>query len=66
MRIIDPPSGWMYGFPKVLPEGMEMEELLRNSDYPKKDIPFALKHMRYWEVPESDVEEQLGVSDDES
>lgn len=63
MRVIDPPSGWMYGFPKVLPSNIAVGDFLLISGYPKKDIPFALKHMRYWEVHEDDIEEQLGKED---
>lgn len=48
--LIDPPSGWMYGFPQevelpVTPESVEA--LLRKFGYPEEDIPFAMKHMRY-------------------
>ena len=35
--LIDPPSGWMYGFPKVLPEGTEnVTEWLISEGYPKE------------------------------
>ena len=27
MRYIDPPEGWKYGFPKVLPEEIQTEEI---------------------------------------
>jgi len=43
--IVDPPSGWMYGFPAPLQE--DYEQQLRNAGYPEKDIPTALKHSRY-------------------
>lgn len=43
--LVDPPSGWMYGFPAVLKENYEQQ--LRDAGYPEKDIPFALKHSRY-------------------
>jgi hypothetical protein len=48
--IIDPPSGWKYGFPKPYDEEKDgpIEEFLRTSGYPEKDIEFALKHMRAW------------------
>jgi hypothetical protein len=52
--IIDPPSGWMYGFPKLVPD-----EVLRSKwrlcvwlieqGYPAEDIEMAMKHSRYWE-----------------
>ena len=46
--IVDPPSGWKYGFPKELKPGVKMEDLLRESGYPEKDIEFACKYYRYW------------------
>ena len=52
MMIIDPPSGWMYGFPKVYDHDSEVETfenwLIRNG-YPEKDIELAQKYSRYWE-----------------
>ena len=30
--MIDPPSGWKYGFPKHLPEGKDYKELLRENN----------------------------------
>jgi hypothetical protein len=52
--IIDPPSGWQYGFPKPVPEGvMKSDSLLRlwlmDQGYPVDDIDLAMKHSRYWE-----------------
>jgi hypothetical protein len=49
MRMIDPPKGWRYGFPKELPEGKSYGELLRESGYPEDDIELALKYSRSWE-----------------
>lgn len=50
---IDPPSGWKYGFPKVLPEGVktneQIKDWLKKEGYPVKDLDFALKYSRYWE-----------------
>jgi hypothetical protein len=43
--LVDPPSGWMYGFPAPLQEDYEAQ--LRKAGYPEKDIPLALKHSRY-------------------
>jgi hypothetical protein len=48
IKIIDPPSGWAYGFPKELPEGKSYEELLRESGYPEQDIELALSYSRVW------------------
>ena len=36
---IDPPSGWKYGFPKPVPEGVEnMFEWLVSEGYPRAEI----------------------------
>lgn len=43
--IVDPPSGWLYGFPKIL-EG-NYEQQLRDAGYPEDMIPMALKHSGY-------------------
>lgn len=43
--IVDPPQGWMYGFPAPLQEDYEAQ--LRKAGYPERDIPLALKHSRY-------------------
>lgn len=43
--IVDPPSGWMYGFPAALKE--DYPQQLRDAGYPEKDIPMALKHSRF-------------------
>jgi hypothetical protein len=47
-EMIDPLSGWKYGFPKHLPEDKDYKELLRESGYPEKDIEFAMRHSRIW------------------
>lgn len=43
--LVDPPSGWMYGFPAPLED--DYENQLRKAGYPEKDIPLALRHSRY-------------------
>jgi uncharacterized protein Smg (DUF494 family) len=43
--IVDPPSGWRYGFPAELQE--DYAQQLKDAGYPEKDIPMALKHSRY-------------------
>ncbi len=43
--LVDPPYGYMYGFPAPLEEDYEAQ--LRKAGYPEKDIPLALKHSRY-------------------
>lgn len=54
MLIIDPPSGWQYGFPKAVPEDvLKSKRLLRlwliEQGYPAEDLEMAMKHSRYWE-----------------
>lgn len=55
----DPPSGWMYGFPKPLPDNRpadwNFERWLIESGYPEKDLELALKYGRYWKVDDSKV-----------
>lgn len=49
---IDPPSGWQYGFPKVLPAEyphIDLVSWLLRQGYPDDLIPYALKYSRYWE-----------------
>jgi hypothetical protein len=47
-KLIDPPSGWLYGFPKVYNPnpGETLQDFLVRSQYPKKDVDFAMKYMR--------------------
>jgi len=48
---IDPPAGWRYGFPKVLPEGVEdLREWLVENGYPREEIDKMGEHFycRYW------------------
>lgn len=46
---IDPPSGWMYGFPRLFnPEhGQSLKEWLEQTNYPKRDIDLAIKYSRF-------------------
>jgi hypothetical protein len=53
--VIDPPSGWKYGFPKPIPEPVlrdlsEMRKWLVQQGYPAKDVELAIKYSRYWET----------------
>ena len=55
---IDPPEGWKYGFPKVLPkeaQGRNLEWLIENG-YPKKIIEEMgdFFYCRYWEQEEEE------------
>ena len=39
VTMIDPPSGWKYGFPKVLPEGVKsISKWLVENGYPQIEI----------------------------
>lgn len=52
VHMIDPPSGWKYGFPKVLPEGIEnVIEWLVENGYPQSEIDRCGKHFNcgHWE-----------------
>lgn len=53
--IIDPPSGWKYGFPKPVPQEIlgnqkKLTNWLIEQGYPKQDIPLAVRYSRYWEA----------------
>ena len=53
---IDPPSGWKYGFPKVLPEEAKsrVREWLVEEGYPAREIESYGEHFycRYWSKEE--------------
>lgn len=55
VTMIDPPSGWKYGFPKVLPKQFdtweEQREWLVSEGYPQKEIDSYGNsfYCRYWE-----------------
>jgi len=55
--IVDPPSGWMYGFPAPLQE--DYVQQLKDAGYPEKDIPMALKHSRYLADTREELEENI-------
>ena len=55
--MIDPPSGWRYGFPKELPEDLKpggINDWLISEGYPKEVIDELGEyfHYRMWEAPE--------------
>lgn len=51
--MVDPPSGWKYGFPKPLPDPRpeDMIAWFIEQGYPQKEIDVCGKHFysRYWE-----------------
>ena len=51
-RMIDPPSGWRYGFPKPIPDSViEVKVWLVENGYPQSEIDSCGEHFycRYWE-----------------
>lgn len=52
ITIIDPPSGWLYGFPKedTRPDNQTPEEWFLEQGYPQRLIDQGmLNHCRFWE-----------------
>jgi len=48
--MVDPPSGWRFGFPALLDTDKEtFLDLLIRHKYPVDDMPLAMKYSRYWE-----------------
>lgn len=52
--MIDPPSGWHFGFPKKLPNNwkekdFDLSKWLVEEGYPKEDLELALTYSRYFE-----------------
>lgn len=49
--MIDPPSGWLYGFPKPIPEDIKnVKKWLTENGYPQSEIDALGEHFycRYW------------------
>ncbi len=59
----DPPSGWMYGFPRLYKplDGEEVEQTLIRDGYPKKDAGWASKYCRFWETSPEEFCEFCGA-----
>jgi microsomal dipeptidase-like Zn-dependent dipeptidase len=53
VKMIDPPSGWRYGFPKALPdpEPVNLTEWLVENGYPQEEIDSLGEYFfcRHWE-----------------
>lgn len=48
-RIVDPPSGWQYGFPALWnPAEGSLEEFYRSKGYPEELMEDGLRHTRMW------------------
>ena len=60
-RMIDPPSGWMYGFPKIIPDSVKNEDVnewLVANGYPRHEITSLGRHFwcRFWSSTETEEE----------
>ena len=55
MTIVDPPSGWRYGFPAKLKD--DYRQQLIDAGYPKKDIELALKYSWYSEEVDDEIQD---------
>jgi hypothetical protein len=63
--LIDPPSGWNYGFPKVIPSNTANHRLwLIENGYPEKLIDEFGDHFycRYWMEPDEGETATLEVN----
>lgn len=53
--MIDPPGGWKYGFPKMIPPAEQTRALawIVEQGYPEDEIKSYGKHFycRYWNLP---------------
>jgi hypothetical protein len=59
---IDPPSGWKYGFPKVLPRNVvDVKKWLIEQGYPQSEIDSCDEHFHYrsWNQEENVDEQRL-------
>ena len=62
MKIIDPPKGWLYGFPKPIPDEIkDIQKWLIEQGYPKEEIDSFGEHFycRYWDEPKEGTYEHL-------
>jgi hypothetical protein len=53
---VDPPSGWVHGFPKVYDPAVDGEDIrawLVLKGYPESHADFACKYLRMWGVEEN-------------
>jgi len=68
MKIIDPPSGWRYGFPKPIPDDVKnVNDWLIEQGYPKSIIEEMGDYFfcRYWEEPSDTLKENHIVDTNE-
>jgi hypothetical protein len=53
VTMCDPPSGWLYGFPKAMPQDLKSEDFMNwliSEGYPKEEIEKMGNHFycRHW------------------
>jgi len=56
ITIIDPPNGWKYGFPKILPEDVKnREKWLVDNGYPQEEMDALGEYFwcRYWNAEDT-------------
>ena len=58
--LVDPPSGWMYGFPAVLQD--DYIQQLKDARYPEKDIPLALNHSRFIGDSKEEIQQAMKLA----
>lgn len=52
VKMIDPPAGWKFGFPKAIPDDVtDVMAWLVENGYPQEEIDSCGEHFycRYWE-----------------
>ena len=57
VRMIDPPSGWKYGFPRMIPDGIEdHRQFILDCGYPQEELDSYGKYfyVRYWDAEVKD------------
>ena len=51
ITVVDPPSGWLYGFPKEVPADVtDFRQWLIDEGYPESEVDFGMQHIRQWSV----------------
>lgn len=55
---VDPPNGYLFGFPKVYDDSEKMDAVqwLVDNGYPDKEAQWAYKYVRMWEYKEEESE----------
>jgi hypothetical protein len=59
--LVDPPSGWRYGFPRLWDRSKSLREFLTECGYPEKELGFACEHCRYISAEQTSGDERETV-----